>query len=436
MRTLHEAALDALRRPGWHGHRRVRRRPPAEDGAGRRAGAPARTPTVRSRGGGAGMTDPGTTQPAVSRGQPARAGRTESIRSVAARALPFPFPSSFPFPLLARGPGGARPAFSPEALRVLRARHGGAPVLVRGLSGAVLVLLDREDLQQFYAEPADVLAPAQPEPGETHRVHHSCATVRSVMAEEARHLTAATTLDLARARHSVARAARQIVLGEAAAAGDEELTGLLRRLRRRGKDRGDPAAACADPAARARARHWLRAVDTIPATLLRTLLLLGAHPAEQDAVAAEAAGGGPPGELPRLRACVRECLRLYPVVPDLVRVTRTETEWQGVRHPAGTSVLLPAHFHQRDPDHVPAAHVFVPGRWKTPGADEDVRMAPFGHGPGRCPGDGLSLLITTALCAEVLRRRRITGTRPVLDPPGPLPVALDPRGIRLTLSRR
>ncbi|MFD7080537.1 cytochrome P450 [Streptomyces sp. NPDC002181] len=395
MRTLHEAA------PGV----------PPEDLA----------PAARSQGGGAAMTGPGTTQAAVSRGQQARAGRAGSVRFAAGRALPL-------F-VRGRGSGGARPAFSADALRALRARHGGAPVLVRGLSGAVLVLLDRQELRQFYeAEPGT--AP-RPGPGAV----HSRAAVRAVIAEEARHLTAAATLDLVRARHAVARAARRIGLGDGADAGDDHPTGLLGRFRRRGAPDGH-ALPGRSAAYAGRAEQALRAVDGIPATVLRTLLLLGTHPAEQDAAAAEAAGSGAPEDLPRLRACVRECLRLYPAVPDLVRVTRTETEWRGVRHPAGTTVLLPAHFHQRDPEHVPAAHVFVPGRWKTPGAEEDIRMAPFGHGPGRCPGDRLGLLITTALCAEVLRHRRITATRPLLDPPGPLPVALDPRGIRLTLTRR
>ncbi|MFI5999483.1 cytochrome P450 [Streptomyces sp. NPDC051366] len=419
MRTLHEAALDVLR---------VRRRRTPGDPAAR-TGRRARPPAARSQGGGAAMTGPGTTQWAVSRGQQARAGRAGPVRFVAGRALP----------LFVRGSGGARPVFTADTLRALRARHGGAPVLARGLSGAVLVLLDRQELRQFYEAEAEAEAEAavlSPGAGEI----RPCGAVRSIIAEEARHLTAAATLDLARARHTVARAARRIVLGDAAAAGDEQLTGLLGRLRRRGRERAGAAdghTRLGLPGAYAdREERALRAMDCIPATLLRTLLLLAAHPAEQDAAAAEAAGSAAPGELPRLRACVRECLRLYPAVPDLIRVTRAETEWRGVRHPAGTSVLLPAHFHQRDPEHVPAAHVFVPGRWKTPGADEDVRMAPFGHGPGRCPGDRLGLLITTALCAEVLRRRRITGTRPVLDPPGPLPVALDPRGIRLTLTRR
>ncbi|MFD8792963.1 hypothetical protein ACFV1T_19730, partial [Streptomyces vinaceus] len=150
MRTLHEAVPDVL----------------PEDLA----------PAARSQGGGAAMTGPGTTQSAVSRGQQTRTGRAGSVRFAAGRALPLL--------VRGRGSGGARPAFSADTLRALRARHGGAPVLVRGLSGAVLVLLDRQELRQFYeAEPAVAPPPA---PGAV----PSRAAVRAVIAEEARHLTA------------------------------------------------------------------------------------------------------------------------------------------------------------------------------------------------------------------------------------------------------
>ncbi|MCM9076862.1 cytochrome P450 [Streptomyces spororaveus] len=374
-----------------------------------------------------------------------------------------------------RGPNPEEAADSGCSRGELRAERSriSAEVLAAGLpvhpcSGPFLAALAEEarHLTAFAATPAAT-------PAATHAA--VTGTVSGVAAgTAARIFTAASTLDLARARYAVRRAARRIVLGDAAAA-DEELTGWLTQLRAEG---GSPrggrvrAARSAHDKARARieeyaaradgdtlvgraARHadptgtldpvgqaqlWLLAMDAVPDTLLRTLLLLGAHPAEQDLAAAEAAAqaavGADRGELPRLRACVRESLRLYPVVPDLIRVTRTETEWRGVRYPAGTSVLVPAAFHQRDPERVPAAHVFVPGRWKNPGADQDIRMAPFSHGGGRCPGDQLGLMATAALCAEVLRGHRVAGTRPVLDPVGPLPTTLDPQGIRLTLTRR
>ncbi|MGW6706347.1 cytochrome P450 [Streptomyces sp. NPDC054956] len=405
----------------------------------------------------------------------ARVRRAASVRFAATHTLPVlvrGFVSARP--RAARGhTATGRPRWSAATLRALRARHGGAPVLVRGLTGAVLLVLDPQDVRQFYAEPAGTLAPApDPADGCAHAglraerravddsvlaaglpVHPSCGPFLSVLAEEARRLTAGGTLELARTRHAVARAARRIVLGDAAAE-DAELTRRLGRFHHKAGARIAAYADLAEPhtlVGRARrhadptggidpagqVRHWLAAFDLVPGVLLRTLLLLGAHPAEQEAVAAEArAAGTGRGALPRMRACVREALRLYPAVPDLIRVTRTETEWRGVHHPAGTCVVLPALFHQRDPEHVPAAHVFVPGRWASSEAERDIRMAPFGHGGGRCPGEQLGLLVTAALCAEVLRGHRVQAVRPVLDPLGPLPGVLDPQGIRLRLTRR
>lgn len=414
----------------------------------------------------------------------ARAGHGESARFAAAHTLPAVVRGFVGArPRAPRGHAGPdRPRWSAATLRALRDRYGGAPVLVRGLTGTVLLILDPQDFRQFYAEPVGSLVrPAAGTDGCAHAglragrravedsalapgltVHPSCGAFLSVLTDEARRLTAGGSLELARVRHSVARAARRIVLGDAAAEDAElgrrlgrfhETAGariaayadlaephtLIGRARRHADPLGGPDLAGPDPVRQV--RQWLAAFDLVPGVLLRTLLLLGAHPAEQDAVAAEARAAGwaqgyAQGALPRLRACVRESLRLYPAVPDLIRITRAETEWRGVRHPAGTRVVLPVLFHQRDPEHVRAAHVFVPARWASREAVRDVRMAPFSHAGGRCPGEQLGLLVTAALCAEVLRGHRVRPVRPVLDPLGPLPAALDPQDIRLRLTRR
>ncbi|MFG2488706.1 cytochrome P450 [Streptomyces virginiae] len=390
--------------------------------------------------------------------------------------------------------------WSAATLRAMRKRHGGAPVTVRGLSGQMLVLFDPEDIRQFFEEPVRTLAMdaedklkgligieptgvicSHGDLREDRRkvndealawgspVHPACAQYQAVVEEESRPLTDRTVLDFEGVRSCLARISRRVVLGDRAA-DDEELAGWLRTLRDEGnwmglrKSRTEAnkavyakaseriAAYAADApahtlAARALAHpapegadplgqvhHWLLAIDVAAPVVARTLLLLAGHPAEQDAAHADAVTGEP--ALPRLRACVQESVRLYPIVPDLVRVTRAETEWRGVRYPAGTSVLVPIGFHQRDPAHVPAGDLFVPGRWLEPDVDRDTRMAPFSHGGGRCPGDQLALLLTSAVCAQVLRSHRIAGGRPAVDPHRPLPGTLDTAAMRLWLASR
>lgn len=448
-------------------------------------------------------TTPATANPpAVATTRPARAGRVETARFVATHTLPVFVRGvvSPRFKVMSWYAALNQSAWSAATLRAMRERHGGAPVMVRALSGEMLVLLDQAEIRQFFAEPVRTLAMdaedkvrslsvveptgvtcAHGDLREQRRkindevlawdrpVHPACAEYQGIVAEECQALTSRTGLDFDQVCRVIGRISRRVVLGDRAA-GDAELAGWLRTLRdeanwmglRKSRNKGNAAlyaktharieeyAADAPPhtlAARAlrhpapegtdplgQTHHWLLAIDVAAPTIARTLLLLAAHPAEQEAAHREAVTGG--HELPRLRACVQESLRLYPAVPDLVRVTRTETEWRGVRYPAGTSVLAPMGFHQRDPLHVPAADLFVPGRWLSPEADGDTRMAPFSHGEGRCPGDQLALLLTTAVCAEVLRCHRLTGGRPRLDPHRPLAGTVDTAGIRLRLTPR
>ncbi|NXY94281.1 cytochrome P450 [Streptomyces sp. BR123] len=435
---------------------------------------------------------------------PAVAGAADNIRFLATHTLPAfvrGFVNARPTVVKIYAAVG-QPAWSAATLRALRARHGGAPVLLKGMSGPMLVLLDEPELRRFYAEPVRTLAMDSPdktaglsvlEPtgvicshGElreqrrtindeavaaTEPVHPCGRDYLAVVADEARRLTARSVLDTPALERALQRVARRIVLGDAAA-DDRQLTQWLISLRNEGNwmgKRRKQAQAARTLYAQANARiaayaaeapahtlaaralthpdpdgsldpigqthHWFLALDGLAPVAARTLLLIATHPAEQDAVLAEVSTVGGP-LLPRLQACVRESLRLFPLVPDLVRVTRAESTWRGASYPAGTSVLVPALFHNRDPYRVSAPDAFVPGRWLAPGATGILQFAPFSHGGGRCPGENLGLLVTTALCAELLRANRLTGARPALPSSGPLPLLVDTAGIRLGLVPR
>ncbi|MFI0862677.1 cytochrome P450 [Streptomyces smyrnaeus] len=444
----------------------------------------------------AGSADP---PPGSVAARPSRARRGESVRFAVTHSLPaFVRGVPAPRPAIGALLGAVgQPRWSAATLRALRDRYHGAPVLLGGASGDTLVLLDPADVEEFFARPVRELALdavdktrmlAVLEPTgvicshgdlrEERRslndkvlahhedTHPSHGTFRTVIAEECTRLTAGPTLTFARLRRTVQRIARRIVLGDQAA-GDEELHGWLLTLRREGNwgavrrgptpadqrlyaaatdrlhvyaphapdttllGRARDTACGADVDAVGQAHHWLLALDTIAPIAARTLLLLAAHPAEQAALHDQ------PGDFDstRLQACVLESLRLYPIVPDLLRILRADSTWRGRPYPAGTHVLVPIGFLQRDSGLVPGGSLFVPGRWCAEGADRDRRMAPFSHGEGRCPGDRLGLMAATEVCAQVLREHRVIKGRPRLDPHRPLPGALNASGVQLALAR-
>ncbi|KJY27571.1 hypothetical protein VR46_38925, partial [Streptomyces sp. NRRL S-444] len=201
--------------------------------------------------------------PALAVPRPARAGRAETVRFAATHTLPAFVRGAFhlrPRVVAAYAALGQQ-GWSAATLRAMRARHGGAPVEVRGLSGTLLVLLDHADVRRFYELPVRTLAMDAPdkykglsllEPtgvicshGDTREerrrvndevlaadrpVHPSCTHFQAVIAQEAPALLQGSELDFALLRRTVARIGRRMVLGDAAA-GDEELARWLLAIR-------------------------------------------------------------------------------------------------------------------------------------------------------------------------------------------------------------
>lgn len=292
-------------------------------------------------------------------------------------------------------------------------------------------------------------------------MHHLAAAFRGVVEEEGTELLAAArgTGELAWGAFATAwyRAVRRVVFG-AGAREDHELTDMLAKLRSaanwaflhprrkrllaRFHARVDEHLAQAEPgtlaavvAARTRSAkdapshqvaHWLFAFDPAGMTCFRTLALLATHP-EQEVQArreVEAARGEAGAELPFLRACFLESLRLWPTTPAILRETREETEWRGATMPDGTSLVIFAPFFHRDATSLPWADRFHPDLWLE--ALPDWPLVPFSGGPGTCPARHLVPMLGSFMLACLLEGGRFELRDAArLDPRQPMPGLLD-----------
>ncbi|MBP2471610.1 cytochrome P450 [Crossiella equi] len=179
--------------------------------------------------------------------------------------------------------------------------------------------------------------------------------------------------------------------------------------------------------------HWLFAFDAAAIATFRALALLATHP-EQELKALAEAEGAPEGsywELPYLRACVLESLRLWPTTPLLLREATEDTTLAGCRVREGATVVLFAPYLHRAPAR------FDPEIWLNGTADFHGALVPFSGGPAVCPGRNLVLLLTTQVLAA-LRRRHDFGLLSQADllPDEPPPSVLDHFALRFSVTAR
>ncbi|NKQ53030.1 cytochrome P450 [Amycolatopsis sp. K13G38] len=176
--------------------------------------------------------------------------------------------------------------------------------------------------------------------------------------------------------------------------------------------------------------HWLFAFDAAGMVALRALALLATHP-EQRHRALEEVASAP--DLPYLRACVLDTVRLWPTTPVILRDATKETDSMA----AGTALLIFTPFFHRDDENLPYAHSFAPDIWLDGRAQGNPALVPFSAGPGECPARNLVLTVTSCLLAELLRGREFqltSGQR--LGASRPLPATLDNFGLAFSVRGR
>jgi cytochrome P450 len=182
--------------------------------------------------------------------------------------------------------------------------------------------------------------------------------------------------------------------------------------------------------------QWLFAFEPAGMAAFRALALLATHPAEAAVVRAELAGRDS-RDLPFLRSCVLESTRLWPTTLAILRETTRDLDWNGSSLRAGTGLLIPTAFVNRDDERLPFADAFRPDAWQDGTGQASWSMVPFSAGSAECPGRNLVLLTTSSFLAMLLRDHDYeqTGGRR-LGPGRPLPRTLSPFRLRFAAHRR
>lgn len=168
-----------------------------------------------------------------------------------------------------------------------------------------------------------------------------------------------------------------------------------------------------------------------------TALAWALHELARDPAAlAEAVRAADEHDEKHLEAVMKEAMRLHPVISEVARVVTRDVEIGGYRIPAGHTVMPSITMVQHDPEHHDDPHAFRPERFTGSGPATGTWF-PFGGGVRRCLGAGFSLLESTVVLGEVLRRFHIAPERPRPERAKARNITMVPaRGARLLITPR
>jgi len=142
-------------------------------------------------------------------------------------------------------------------------------------------------------------------------------------------------------------------------------------------------------------------------------------------------------QLPYLRACLSESLRLSPVAPNIARILEKSYVFQDYHVPAGTLVVCETWVASLQETNYKDARKFVPERWLYGETKSSPFLAvPFGVGRRMCPGKRIAEQEIMILTAKLLQNFEIVFTEPVeqvykflISPKGPIKVIFKERSL-------
>uniref|UniRef100_A0A182Q8U9 Cytochrome P450 n=1 Tax=Anopheles farauti TaxID=69004 RepID=A0A182Q8U9_9DIPT len=163
-------------------------------------------------------------------------------------------------------------------------------------------------------------------------------------------------------------------------------------------------------------------IDTTSSGVTGLLYLLAKNPAKQEKLRAELRTIMPDKKtpltpesmhnMPYLRACIKEGLRLYPPTSGNGRCAGRNLVLQGYQIPKGVLVGMGQLVLQREEGFFPRASEFLPERWLTAEARAGCPSAkevnpfiylPFGFGPRSCIGRRLAMLEMEIMISRIVR---------------------------------
>lgn len=119
--------------------------------------------------------------------------------------------------------------------------------------------------------------------------------------------------------------------------------------------------------------------------------------------------------MPYLRACIKESLRLYPIVVGTSRKITKDIVISGYQVPANTLISMIPIFVQRQPEYFANPDDFIPERWlrrntECPHSGEKTNpfsYFPFGMKTRSCVGKRLADLEMEVLISRILRNFKL-----------------------------
>lgn len=120
--------------------------------------------------------------------------------------------------------------------------------------------------------------------------------------------------------------------------------------------------------------------------------------------------------MPYLRGCMKEAMRLFPIVNGNIRKITKDIVISGYQVPANVHVAISA-MHHKNPDQFPQPDQFIPERWLRMNSDEGCphtrskhhpfTYLPFGFGARMCIGKRLAELEVETLVSRIIRNYKI-----------------------------